>query len=113
MDQRRIDAGLVHLGQELLGRELIDLAMRSCRLHHRLRPDMHLRIDDLHGRSSHHSCSVAGDHAGMALRRKPSRVGPKLLTIISNIDFSTRTGTWTTAATSGAALTQSSRASSP
>src|SRR5213082_833500 len=47
MDQGRVDAGLVHLVKQLLRRELRDLAVQAGRRHDRLRPDMHLGVDDL------------------------------------------------------------------
>jgi hypothetical protein len=50
MDQRGIDAGLVHLLQCLFGREALDLAMQARGRRHGLRPDMDLRVDDLHWR---------------------------------------------------------------
>jgi hypothetical protein len=48
MDQRRIDAGLVHLLQQVILRENGHLPMVRIR---RLAtaPDVHLRIDDQHG----------------------------------------------------------------
>src|SRR5215467_13057307 len=50
MDQRGIDAGLVHLLQHLLGGDLRDLAVLAGRRRDGLAPDMDLGVDDLHGR---------------------------------------------------------------
>jgi hypothetical protein len=49
MDQSGVDAGLVHFLQQFLGREFFNLAVRPGRRHYRLRPDVNLRVDDLHG----------------------------------------------------------------
>ncbi len=49
VDQRGIDASLIHLPQDFLGRELCDLAMQAGSGCHGLRPDVNLRVDDLHG----------------------------------------------------------------
>jgi hypothetical protein len=48
MDQGGVDAGLVHLFQRLLRRECGHLAVQAGRRGHGLRPDVDLRVDDLH-----------------------------------------------------------------
>jgi hypothetical protein len=48
MDQRAVDAGLRHFGEQLLGCELLDLAMVADRRNDGLRPEVDLGVDDLH-----------------------------------------------------------------
>ena len=48
MDRGGIDAGLGHLRQQLLGGVRRDLAMAAARRDGGLRPDVDLRVDDLH-----------------------------------------------------------------
>ena len=52
MNDGGIDAGLIHFPEQFIGGELRNLAVQAGGRHHYLRPDMHLRVDDLHGRAS-------------------------------------------------------------
>ena len=75
MDHRAIDAGLGHLGEQLVDREGGHLAMVAAR--RAAGPDMHLRVDDPHVQAP--GSFMAEKRLSMcSISRKPAS-GPKAL----------------------------------